>query len=131
MWAATAINPQLRLFRSMGFEAEKVGNNVRGITDRQFAKFKSAADSSTGKKVFLLVNSSIIDTLSGADSEYVSPRGLEHPFWGTHWISVEAFDEQNDSFVFWEYGRRRKVRGIEQLKHIIAGGIIVNDYNPQ
>jgi hypothetical protein len=131
MWAATAINPQLRLFRSMGFEAEKVGNNVRGITDRQFEKFKSAADSSTGKKVFLLVNSSILDTLSGADSEYVSPRGLEHTFWGTHWITVEAFDEQRDTFIFWEYGRRRQVQGIEQLKNIIAGGIIVNDYNPQ
>lgn len=131
MWSATAINPQLRLFRSMGFEAEKVGNNVRGITDRQFEKIKNAADSSTDKKVFLLVNSSILDTLSGADSEYVSPRGLEHTFWGTHWITVEAFDEQNDRFIFWEYGRRRQVQGIEQLKSIIAGGIIVNDYDPQ
>lgn len=131
MWAATAINPQLRLFRSMGFEAEKVGNNVRGITDRQFEKFKTAADSSTGKKVFLLVNSSILDTLSGADSEYVSPRGLEHTFWGTHWITVETFDEQNDRFIFWEYGRRREVQGIAQLKDIIAGGIIVNEYDPQ
>lgn len=131
MWAATAINPQLRLVRSMGFEAEKVGNNVRGITDRQFEKFKSASDSSTGKTVFLLVNSSILDTLSGADSEYVSPRGLEHTFWGTHWITVEAFEEKNDIFIFWEYGRRREVKGIAQLKNIIAGGIIVNDYNPE
>lgn len=132
MWAATAINPQLRLFRSMGFEAEKVGNNVRGITNAQFDKIKAAAaDTTSGKQVFLMVNSSILDTLSGADTEYVAPRPLEHLFWGTHWITVEKIDEANDRFTFWEYGRLREVEGVEQLKHIIAGGIIVNNYDPQ
>lgn len=131
MWSATAINPQLRLFRNMGFEAEKVGNNVRGITDHQFDKFIAAADSSTGNRVFLLVNSSVLDTISGADSEYVESRGLEHLHWGTHWITVEEFDTVNDRFTFWEYGRLREVQGIAQLKEIIAGGIIVHDYNPQ
>ncbi len=131
LWSATAINPQLRLFRNMGFNAEKVGNNVRGITDLQFDKIKAAADSATGKHVFLLVNSSVLDTISGADTEYVAPRGLEHLFWGTHWITVEAIDAENDRFTFWEYGRRREVQGVAQLQEIIAGGIIVDDYDPQ
>ena len=131
LWSATAINPQLRLFRSMGYDAEKVGNNVRGITDWQFNKIKAAADSGTGKQVFLLVNSSILDTISGADTEYVAPRPLEHLHWGTHWITVDAFDEKNDRFTFWEYGRHREVQGIAQLKEIVAGAIIVNGYDPQ
>jgi hypothetical protein len=131
LWSATAINPQLRLFRDMGFEAEKVGNNIRGITDHQFSKIKAAADSGSGKRVFLLVNSSVLDTISGADTEYVEPRGLEHLYWGTHWITVEEFDFVNDRFTFWEYGRHREVQGIDQLKEIIAGGIIIRDYNPQ
>ncbi len=131
LWSATAINPQLRLFRNMGFDAEKVGNNIRGITDHQFEKFKAAADTSTGKRVFLLVNSSVLDTISGADSEYVAPRGLEHLYWGTHWITVEEFDTANDRFTFWEYGRHREVQGIAQMKEIIAGGIIIHGYDPQ
>jgi hypothetical protein len=131
LWSATAINPQLRLIRSMGFQAEKVGNNIRGITDSQFDQFKAAADSGSGKHVFLLVNSSILDTISGADTEYVAPRKLEHLFWGTHWITVEEIDTENDRFTFWEYGRHREVEGVEQLKEIIAGGIIVNDYAPE
>lgn len=131
MWSATAINPQLRLFRNMGFNAEKVGNNVRGITNYQFNKIKAAADSGSGKTVFLMVNSSVLDTISGADTEYVAPRGLEHLHWGTHWITAEEFDMENDRFTFWEYGRLREVQGIEQMKEIIAGGIIVNEYDPQ
>jgi len=131
LWSATAINPQLRLFRDMGFEAEKVGNNVRGITNFQFNKIKAAADSGTGKQVFLLVNSSILDTISGADTEYVAPRGLEYLHWGTHWITVDKIDTVNDRFTFWEYGRHREVTGVEQMKDIIAGGIIVSDYKPE
>jgi hypothetical protein len=131
LWSATAINPQLRLFRDMGFEAEKVGNNIRGVTDSQFDQIKLAADSGSGKHVFLLVNSSILDTISGADSEYVAPRKLEHTFWGTHWITVEKIDTVNDTFTFWEYGRHREVQGVEQMKEIIAGGIIVSDYQPE
>lgn len=131
LWSATAINPQLRLMRSMGFDAEKVGNNVRGITNSQFNKMKTAADSGSGKTVFLLVNSSILDTISGADTEYVAPRKLEYLFWGTHWITVEEIDTENDRFTFWEYGRLRKVQGVEQMKEIIAGGIIVSDYQPE
>jgi hypothetical protein len=131
LWSATAINPQLRLFRDMGFEAEKVGNNVRGITNFQFNKIKAAADSGTGKQVFLLVNSSVLDTVSGADSEYVAPHNLEYLHWGTHWITVDKFDVKNDRFTFWEYGRHREVKGIEQMKEIIAGGIIVSDYKPE
>lgn len=131
MWAATAINPQLRMMRNMGFDAEKVGNNVRGVTGFQFNKIKAAGDSTSNKTVFLMVNSSILDTLSGADTEYVAPRGIEHPFWGTHWITVEHIDVENDRFTFWEYGRHREVQGVEQLKEIIAGGIIVNGYDPQ
>lgn len=131
LWAATAINPQLRLFRNMGFEAEKVGNNVRGITNHQFDKIKAAADSGTDQQVFLLVNSSMLDTLSGADTEYVVPRKIEHAFWGTHWITVEEFDLANDCFTFWEYGRFRKVKGVAKLKDIIAGAIIVGNYNPE
>lgn len=131
LWSATAINPQLRLFRSMGFNAEKVGNNVRGITNSQFDKIKTAADSGNGKTVFLLVNGSILDTISGADTEYVAPRELEYLFWGTHWITVEEIDTENDRFTFWEYGRHREVQGVEQMKDIIAGGIIVSDYQPE
>lgn len=131
LWSATAINPQLRFIRSMGFDAEKVGNNIRGITDSQFDQFKAAADSGSGKQVFLLVNSSILDTISGADTEYVAPRKLEYLYWGTHWITVEEIDTENDRFTFWEYGRLREVQGVEQLKDIIAGGIIVNDYQPE
>lgn len=131
LWSATAINPQLRLFRRMGFNAEKVGNNVRGINNAQFDKIKAAGDSGSGKTVFLLVNGSILDTISGADTEYVAPRKLEYLFWGTHWITVEEFDTENDRFTFWEYGRHREVQGIEQLKNIIAGGIIVSDYQPE
>lgn len=131
LWSATAINPQLRLFRNMGFDAEKVGNNIRGITDWQFDKIKAAADSGSTKTVFLMVNSSVLDTLSGADTEYVEPRGLEHLFWGTHWITVDEIDVEHDRFRFWEYGRHREVQGVEQLKNIIAGGIIVNAYDPQ
>lgn len=131
LWSATAINPQLRLFRSMGFNAEKVGNNIRGINNFQFDKIKSAADSGSGKTVFLLVNGSVLDTISGADTEYVAPRKLEYLFWGTHWITVEEIDTENDTFTFWEYGRHREVRGVEQMKDIIAGGIIVSDYQPE
>lgn len=131
LWSATAINPQLRLFRSMGFNAEKIGNNIRGVTNSQFNKLKEAGSGESGKTVFLLVNSSILDTISGADTEYVAPRKPEYLFWGTHWITVENFDEKNDRFTFWEYGRRREVQGIDQLKNIIAGGIVVSDYEPE
>lgn len=131
LWSATAINPQLRLFRSMGFNAEKVGNNVRGITNYQFDKIKAASAPGSDKRVFLLVNSSVLDTISGADTEYVVPHPLEHLFWGTHWISIESIDTVSDTFTFWEYGRFRKVQGVEQMKHIIAGGIIVSDYQPE
>lgn len=131
LWSATAINPHLRLIRSMGFQAEKVGNNIRGITNSQFDKIKAAADSGSGKQVFLLVNSSLLDTISRADTEYVAPRKPEHLFWGTHWITVEEIDLEKDRFTFWEYGRHREVQGVEQLKDIIAGGIIVNEYAPE
>lgn len=131
LWSATAINPQLRLLRSMGFNAEKIGNNIRGINNSQFDKIKTAADSGNGKTVFLLVNGSVLDTISGADTEYVAPRELEYLFWGTHWITVENIDSENDRFTFWEYGRHREVQGVEQMKNIIAGGIIVSDYQPE
>lgn len=130
LWAATTINPQLQLIESMGFEAEKVGNNIRGVSNHQFNKIKSAA-ADTGKTVFLLVNSSFLDKISGADSEYVAPRNIEYPLLGTHWVTVEKIDAENDRFTFWEYGRLREVQGVEQMKNIIAGGIIVSDYAPE
>lgn len=130
-WAGAAINPQLKLLRGMGFEADKVGNNIRGVNDEQFEEIKSAAAPGSQKRVVLLVNSSILDTLSGAGKEYTIPRGLEHLLLGTHWITVDEINPKTDTFTFWEYGKHREVKGIEQMKSIIAGGIIVRDYDPK
>ena len=130
-WAGAAINPQLRFLRSMGFEAVKVGDNFRGITNEQFTTIKSASFPGSQKRVVLLVNSSILDTLSGAGREYNVPRGLEHLTLGTHWITVDEINPETDVFAFWEYGRHRTVKGVEQMKEIIAGGIIITGYDPK
>lgn len=130
-WAGAAINPQLKLLRGMGFRAEKVGDNIRGIDSTQFRRIKEAAAPGSEKRVVLLVNSSILDTLSGAGKEYTEQRGLEHLWWGTHWITVEEINTETDTFSFWEYGRHREVKGVAQMQNIIAGGIIVNGYKPE
>ncbi|HET6991119.1 MAG TPA: hypothetical protein VFJ43_07335, partial [Bacteroidia bacterium] len=130
-WAGAAINPEVTFLKSMGFQVEKVGDNFRGISDSQFSLLKSAGARDSKKKVMLLVNSSMLDTLSGACKEYDCPREIEHKSFGTHWITINYIDENSDTICIWEYGRNRTFRGLSKMKKIIAGGIIIDGYQPK
>ncbi|HEU4717183.1 MAG TPA: hypothetical protein VFU15_05100 [Bacteroidia bacterium] len=130
-WAGAAINPEVSLLRAIGFRVEKVGDNFRGVSDAQFTQIKQDGAPGSDRHVMLLVNSSMLDKISGADTAFIAPRGIEHKSLGTHWITVDYIDENTDTFSFWEYGTYRKVKGIAQMQKIIAGGIIVDGYEPK
>jgi hypothetical protein len=129
-WAGAAINPETDLLTAMGFKTEKVGDNLRGVSDYELALITYAA-SDTNMKVMLLVNSSMLDTCSGACKEYNGPRAIENKNFGTHWITITWIDYENDKMRFWEYGKFREISGISKMKEIIAGGIIIADYAPK
>ncbi len=130
-WAGAAINPQVIFLRSMGFQVQKVGDNFRGISTQQFDLIKAAGAPESNKRVILLVNSSMLDTLSGAQMEYSGPRPIEHKQFGTHWITINYINETTNEISFWEYGKHRSFFGIRQLKTVIAGGIIIEGYDPK
>jgi hypothetical protein len=130
-WAGAAINPQVTFLKAMGFQVQKVGDNFRGISTTQFELIKSAGAPDSKKRVILLVNSSMLDTLSGAHKEYTGPRKIEHKSFGTHWITINYINKESDEVSFWEYGKYRTVDGVSKMQKVIAGGIIIYDYDPK
>jgi hypothetical protein len=129
-WAGASIKTEYRFLKAMGFRPKKVGDNFRGISRKKFREIEAAGSKNSQKKVMLLVNSSMLDTLTGACNEYDCPRPVEHKYLGTHWITVNYIDVANDSICIWEYGKYRKMKGLEEMKKIIAGGIIIDGFQP-
>lgn len=130
-WAGAALKPEVNFLTAMGFHVQKLGDNFRGISDSQFEIIKNAGASDSKQRVMLLVNSSMLDTISGASKEYNMERQIEHKSFGTHWITVNEVDQVNDKISFWEYGKTRTVIGISRMKSVIAGGIIIYGYEPK
>jgi len=128
-WAGASINPELQLLTAMGFTVEKVGDNFTGISNAEFDKIISASKQEDKKKVMLLVNSSLMDQISGANKEYTFARGIDHRVLGTHWITVNHV-YKDGSIEIWEHAKFRHIdkNDVLKMKKIVAGGIIIDGY---
>jgi hypothetical protein len=144
-WAGGTVQVQKQMMDAIGFNVRKVGNNFNEVTDAQFRAILDAASGDALPRVLLLVNSSMLDTLTGTSYEDTI-RPIEHPGFGTHWIILDKVklskSEQGnqpqgcgvfpaEEFTIWEYGQQKRVDGkkICSLQKMIAGALIIDGYS--